>query len=187
MSDSPGEVTVLLGRLKAGDAAAHAQLMNVVYDELRRLAAKLMRDESPGHSLQATALVNEAYMRLVNVNEVDWQGRAHFFAIAAQIMRRVLVDHARHKKAQKRGGGQSALNLDEAIVFATQHSPQLLALDEALGRLEQIDPRKSRIVEMRFFGGLTEEEVAGVLGIAPRTVKREWSFARAWLHAEMQL
>ena len=187
MSESPGEVTLLLGRLKAGDEAAHSQLMTVVYDELRRLAGKLMRDESPGHSLQATALVNEAYMRLVNVNEVDWQGRAHFFAIAAQIMRRVLVDHARHKKAQKRGGGHGTLNLDEAIIFATQHSPQLLALDEALARLEQIDPRKSRIVEMRFFGGLTEDEVAGVLGIAPRTVKREWSFARAWLHAEMQL
>ncbi|MCC7154214.1 MAG: sigma-70 family RNA polymerase sigma factor [Bryobacterales bacterium] len=187
MSDSPGEVTLLLGRLKAGDPAAQSQLMNVVYDELRRLAAKLMRDESPGHSLQATALVNEAYMRLVNVNEVDWQGRAHFFAIAAQIMRRVLVDHARHKKAQKRGGGQGTLNLDDAVVFASQHSPQLLALDEALSRLEQIDPRKSRIVEMRFFAGLTEDEVAGVLGIAPRTVKREWSFARAWLHAEMQL
>jgi RNA polymerase sigma-70 factor, ECF subfamily len=180
-----GDVTQLLYRVRGGDHGAHTELMGLVYQELRALAGRYMRREDVGHTLQPTALVHEAFIRLIEIKEVEWQDRAHFFAMAAQLMRRVLVDHAREQKAAKRGGGQQVYQLEEAFVLAEGRSDQLLELDELLDRLKILDLRKAKIVEMRFFGGLTEDEIAEVLGVSARTIKREWAFSRAWLLAEM--
>lgn len=179
-----GEITRLLARVRTGDEQANAQLAPLIYDELRRLAAYYIRGERPDHTLQATALVHEAYIRLVG-QDIDWQSRAHFFAVAAQVMRRVLVDYARAAKADKRAGKLHRIPLESALVYAEEQSGELIALDEALERLGQWDPRQSRIVELRFFAGLSVEETAEVLGISTRTVKRDWSMARAWLYSEL--
>src|SRR5436190_6193042 len=182
---STHEVTQLLIEWSNGDKAALDKLMPLIYDELRRLAHHYMSREQPGHSLQTTAVVNEAYLRLVNREAVQWQNRAHFFAIAAQLMRSILVDHARSYAYAKRGGGARKIALDEAMIISEERAAEVVALDEALGQLAEIDPRQSRIVEMRFFGGLTIEETAEVLSLSPATIKREWSTAKAWLFHEM--
>ena len=183
---SPAEVTQLLHQWIDGRQDALDRLLPEVYAELRRLAASYLRRERPDHSLQATALVHEAFVKLIDQRDVRWQNRAHFFGIAAQLMRRILVDHARACRAEKRGGGERRLPLDEAIAVAATRDFDLIALDEALTRLGELDPRQSRIVELRFFVGLTMEETAEVLGISPATVGREWVAAKAWLHATLQ-
>ena len=179
-------VTALLLAWGQGDRAALDQLVPVVYDELRRRAERAMRRQPPGHTLQATALVHEAYLRLVDQQRVAWQSRAHFFGVAAKAMRRILIDHARARQAAKRGGAASPLTLGSAgEVAAEQPSVDVLALDEALTRLAALDPQKSQLVELRYFTGLGIEETAEVLGISPATVKREWNAARAWLKREL--
>jgi RNA polymerase sigma factor (TIGR02999 family) len=183
----PAEITALLRRFQDGDEAARADLIVLVQQDLRVIAARYMRRERRGHTLQTTALVNEAYMRLVDVNSVDWRDRAHFFAVAANVMRRILVDHARRRIAGKRGGGFELLPLDEGLACAPAEPEELVKLDDALERLAAKDPRSSRVIELRFFGGLSIEESAEVLKVSPRTVKREWTFARAWLREEMGL
>jgi RNA polymerase sigma-70 factor (ECF subfamily) len=185
MASSSGDITRLLVRLKSGDQEAQSQLIPLVYSELRRLAAHYMKGERPDHTLQATALVHEAFLRLVGAEDIDWQSRAHFFAVAAQTMRRILVDYARAKTAERRGGHGTKLSLETAIVYSPEQSEEIVALDAALERLEVWDSRQCRVVELRFFGGLSLEETAEVLGISTRTVKRDWSMARAWLHAEL--
>ncbi len=180
-----GRVSLLLRAWSAGDREALDRLAPIVYDELRRLARRYMRQERPGHSLQTTALVNEAYMRLVNYKRMRWQNRAHFFAISAQLMRRILVEHARRHNL-KRGRGRQFVPLDEVAMVGGGRVPDLEALDEALTALERLDARKSRVVEMRFFGGLTVEEMAEALKVSPVTVKREWRGARAWLYLELK-
>ena len=186
MNPEDGEVTKLLAELSQGKDEAASRLIPLVYSELRRLAAGYMRRERPDHTLQPTALVHEAYMKLLQQRSVEWQSRAHFYGIAAQIMRRILVDHARAHLRDKRGSGQTPVVLDETVMFAPEHSHDLLKLDEALERLVQLDPRQSKIVELRFFGGLTVEETAELLEISPKTVKRDWSMAKAWLHGELK-
>jgi RNA polymerase sigma-70 factor, ECF subfamily len=186
MDPNRGDVTVLLAELTKGNEEAASRLIPLVYTELRRLASSYMRKERTDHTLQATALVHEAYLKLIEQRAVNWQSRAHFFGISAQIMRRILVDHARGHLRDKRGGGQIEVPLDEAIVFAPQQSSELVKLDEALDRLVQFDPRQAKIVELRFFGGLTVEETAEVMAISPKTVKRDWSIAKAWLHGELK-
>jgi RNA polymerase sigma-70 factor (ECF subfamily) len=181
----PGEVTRLLGQLRAGRKGAAEQLTPLIYQELHKLAAACMRRERPGHTLQATALVNEAYMRLLGQHDVEWQNRSHFYGIAAQIMRRILLDYARKHQAAKRGGPHQKVRIDEALLVSEQQLDVVLAVDESLKRLEQIDPRQSRVVELRFFAGLDVEQTAAVLGISTATVKREWQFAKAWLQREM--
>ena len=180
------DVTQLLIELANGNKEAGAKLIPLVYAELHRLARRQMRGERPDHTLQTTALVNEAYVKLAHHPPPGWQNRAHFFAVAAQIMRRILVDHARGHLRQKRGHGQKGFPLDEQLVFSPERSAELLQLDESLQRLARLDSRQSRIVEMRFFAGLTVEETAEVLHISPKTVKREWSIAKAWLHGELR-
>lgn len=180
-----GEVTRLLSEIRNGNPEAQTRLIPLVYQHLHRLAASYMRRERPDHTLQATALVHEAYLRLVSQEETDWQDRAHFFGIAARLMRQILVEHARARQAGKRGGAMEELPLDQAMEITSAKSRELVELNNALESLEQIDPRQARVVELRFFGGLTVEETAEVLGIAPRTVKRDWSVARAWLHGEI--
>jgi RNA polymerase sigma factor (TIGR02999 family) len=181
---SPAQVTDLLVAWSEGDKAAYDQLVPLVYDELHRLAHRYMSGERSGHTLQTTALVDEAYLRLVD-QKVHWQNRSHFFAIAAQVMRRILVDYARQRHYAKRGGGAQKVELDEAMLMARERSAELIALDDALKRLAEFDERKSRVVELRFFGGLTVDEIAKVLGISPNTVDRDWSTARAWLYKEV--
>ena len=171
--------------MAGGNDSAAERLIPIVYEELKRLARRYMRRERADHTLQTTALVHEAYVKLVAQESVKWQSRSHFFAVAAQIMRRILCDHARRTLRIKRGGSGQILPLDEALVFSPEHSDELLKLDEALDRLAKLDPRQSRIVELRFFAGLTVEETAEFLGISPKTVKRDWAVARAWLHAEV--
>ena len=161
------------------------KLMPAIYDELRRQAAHYLRQERPGHTLQTTALIHEAYVRLVDQRNVQWQNRAHFFGIAAQMMRRILVDHARTKKRAKRGGSDIKVSLDDATVAVKGQDLDVVAVDEALNRLAKIDEQQSRVVELRFFSGLTVEETAEVMGISPATVKRDWSMAKAWLHREL--
>jgi RNA polymerase sigma-70 factor, ECF subfamily len=178
------EVTNLLTQISAGDGEAPEKLLPLVYDDLRRLARAYFADEKSDHTLQATALVHEAYIRLVNWENVSWQNRAHFFSIAADVMRRILIDHARRKKARKRDGGQKIL-LDEAVSFANDKELDLIKLDEALRSLEKLDGRQARIVELRFFGGLSIEETAYVLKTSETTVKREWTFAKAWFQREL--
>lgn len=179
------QVTQLLLRWRAGDSHALDELMPLVYGELRRLAAHYMRGERAGHTLQTSALVNEAYLRLAGLEEVRWQDRAHFFAVAAQAMRRVLVDHARRRGNLKRGGEAHKVALDEALTVSSERAAEVVALDEALSRLAEVAPRKSRLVELRFFGGLSVEETAEVLQVSPGTVMRDWTFARAWLLKEI--
>jgi RNA polymerase sigma-70 factor (ECF subfamily) len=185
MAPPPREVTQLLIDWRGGDESALNRLMPLVYDELRRIAHRYMRRERPGHTLQTTAVVNEAYVRLVGQRQVEFQNRAHFFAVAAQVMRHLLVDYARNQKYAKRGGGAQQVTLDEAAIVSTGRNEQLLALDEALARLASIDKRKSRLVELRYFGGMSTEETAEVLGVSAITVKREWQKAKAWLYREM--
>ncbi len=190
MTPPRGEVTGLLAELRSGNKEALAKLIPLVYDELHRLAEHYMRNERVEHTLQPTALINEAYLRLASAEKADWQHRAHFVAVAAGTMRRVLIDHARKRKAAKRGGKQAALPLEDSPEFRSavlreERPEELIALDEALTRLQELDPRQSQVVELRFFGGLTVEETPEVLGISPKTVKRDWAVARAWLHGEM--
>ncbi|HEX8068831.1 MAG TPA: sigma-70 family RNA polymerase sigma factor [Pyrinomonadaceae bacterium] len=181
VTPSPQEVTQLLAAWGDGDRAALDRLLPLVYEELRRLAHRYMRRERPGHSLQTTALVNEAYLRLVDQTRVRWQGRAHFYGIAAQMMRRVLVDHARARGYAKRGGAAQHVPLDEALVVSAARADEVVALDDALKTLAEIDQRKAQLVELRFFGGLSIEEAAAVLQVSPGTVMREWTLAKAWL------
>lgn len=183
--DKPGDVTVLLQQLKSGDRAAESQLLELVYPRLRRIAGQYLRRERSGHTLQPTALVNEAYLQLAGQFDKDWQNRSHFYAVAAQLMRRILVDYARHKKAAKREGRWQQVELTDTLAISGDRLDEILAIDEALSRLATFDPRRSKVVEMRFFGGMTEQEAAEVLGVAPRTVKRDWSVAKAWLHGEL--
>jgi RNA polymerase sigma-70 factor, ECF subfamily len=180
------DVTLLLSALTRGDEGAASKLIPVVYDELRRLAASYMRRERVDHTLQATALVHEAYLKLVEQRSVNWQSRAHFFGVAAQLMRRILIDHARGHSRQKRGGDEKKVSLDEAFVFSEQLADELLAVDDSLNQLAKIDPRQAKIVEMRFFGGLSVEEAAEALGVSPKTVKRDWSVAKAWMYADLK-
>ena len=179
---STEEVTQLLLAWREGDEAALGELLPLVYDELHRLAARYMRRESPGHTMQPSALVNEAFIRLVDQRQVHWQNRAHFFGIAAQLMRRILLDHARGQARGKRGGGVHRVSFDEGAIVSEQRAAELIALDDALNALAAFDSRKSRIVELRFFGGLSNEEVTEVMGMSLRTVEREWRKAKAWLH-----
>jgi RNA polymerase sigma factor (TIGR02999 family) len=179
------DVTRLLIRWSNGDSAALDALMPLVYDELRRRARTYLSHEKPGHTLSSTALVHEAYLRLVTQSEVTWQNRVHFFAVAARMMRRILVDHARRNSYAKRGGGAVTLLLDEAVVPAHDRELNLVALDDALSALAKLDERQSRMVELRFFGGLSIEETSEVLGVSAPTVKREWASARAWLYREI--
>lgn len=186
MSEAPIlSVTQLLQAWRAGDKAAFDQLLPLVQTELHRLAKRIMSRERQGHTWQTTELVNEAYLRLVNQQQVEWQDRAHFFAIASQVMRHLLVDHARERIQVKQGGGAQHLSLDDVALVAEDRSAELLALDDALNRLAVLDKQKSRIVELRYFGGLTVEEVAEALGIAAITVKREWARAKLWLYKEL--
>jgi len=186
MQPAPEDVTMLLAQLVEGKDEAASKLIPKVYDELRRLAGGYMRRERGDHTLQATALVHEAYLKLVQQRSVDWQSRAHFFGIAAQMMRRILIDHARAHLRDKRGAGQQVVPLDEAVVFSPEQSAEMLRVDESLQRLSKLDPRQAKVVELRFFGGLTVEETADVLKISQKTVKREWSVAKAWLHGDMR-
>ena len=179
-----GEVSQLLRAWSEGNRSALDKLTPIVYDELRRLARRYVKRERPGHSLQTTALVNEAYMRLVNYKRMQWQNRAHFFAVSAQLMRRILVEHARRHNL-KRGGGVQHVSLEEAAVVGGGRAPDLVALDDAMHALARLDPRKVQVVELRFFGGLSVPETAEVLKVAPVTVMRDWSTAKAWLYREM--
>lgn len=185
MNDSH-EVTLLLSALTRGDTDAGRKLIHFVYEELRRLAGSYMRRERADHTLQATALVHEAYLKLVEQQSVNWQSRAHFFGVAAQLMRRILIDHARGHLRQKRGGEYKKVSLNEAFVFSPEQSAELLAVDAALERLAKLDERQARVVELRFFGGLSVEEAASVLDVSPKTVKRDWSIAKAWLYADLK-
>ena len=186
MKPETKNVTRLLNQMRAGNGDAVAQLVPLLYDELRRLASSYLRRERPNHTLQATALVNEAYIRLVDQKDVEWKNRSHFLGIAAQQMRRILVDYARSHQAAKRGGLAPKLEFQEAMFVRSQTSGDVLELDELLSRLSAMDPQQGRIVELRVFGGLTVEEAAGVLSISPATVKRDWALAKAWLTREMQ-
>lgn len=179
-----GEITELLHAWSEGDQSALERLTPIVYNELRRLAGGYMKRERPGHSLQTTALVNEAYLRLVDYKRMQWQNRAHFFAVSAQLLRRILVDHARRHNL-KRGGGLKHVSLEHAAVVGGGRSADLVALDEAMKRLAELDPRKEQVVEMRFFGGLSVEETAEVLKVSAVTVTRDWSTAKAWLYREL--
>jgi RNA polymerase sigma-70 factor, ECF subfamily len=185
MGENP-DVTLLLSALTRGDDGAASQLIPVVYAELRRLAGSYMRKERSDHTLQATALVHEAYLKLVEQRSVNWQSRAHFFGVAAQLMRRILIDHARGHTRQKRGGDDQKVSLDEALIFSEQQADELLAVDDSLNQLAKIDPRQAKVVEMRFFGGLSIEEAAEALQVSPKTVKRDWSVAKAWLYADLK-
>jgi len=179
------EVTILLGQINRGEEDAPEKLLPLVYDDLRRLARAYFANEKAEHTLQPTALVHEAYIRLVNWENVCWQNRAQFFAVAADVMRNILIDHARRKNALKRSGGQKIL-LDEAVSFSKDNELDLVKLDEALQTLEKLDRRQAKIVELRFFGGLSIEETAYILQISETTVKREWTFAKAWFQRELQ-
>ena len=180
-----GNVTRLLGQIRQGDREAESALLDLVYAELRRLAHRFIIRERGPNTLETTGLVHEAYLRLAGAAEIDWQSRTHFFAVAARVMRRILVDAARQRRAEKRGGQQERVTLDERVMGNGLAPEEMLALDSALDRLASMDPRQAQIVELRFFGGLTEEEIASQLQISTRTVKRDWSVARAWLHGEL--
>ena len=182
---SPPRVSELLVEWGRGEAGAREALIPLVYDELRRIARRRLRGERPDHTLQSAALVNEAYVRLIDLKSPPWQNRAHFFGVAARVMRHILVDHARNRLAAKRGGGAPRLTLDTQIALLPKPQVDLVALDDALKKLEAFDPQQCRIIEMRFFSGLSIEETASALAISPATVKREWATARAWLHREM--
>lgn len=182
---SQDAITDLLHRFQAGERDAQSKLIDLVHADLRLIAARHMRRERQGHTLQTSALVNEAYLKLSSVEGVEWRDRAHFFAVAASVMRRILVDHARKRIAGKRGGGFELLPLHEGLVFKPSQPAEIVKLDDALTRLAEKDARSSRVIELRFLGGLSIEESAEVLQVSPRTIKREWTFARAWLREEM--
>ena len=186
MSAFPQEITQLLLSWSKGDEAALDQLIPLVYPELRRLARRYMSKESPEHTLQTSALINEAYLRLVDQQAVEWQDRAHFFAVAAQVMRHILIDHARSHLYGKRGAGAQHVPLDQVTVVSRERATELVALDDALTGLAKIDERKAKIVELRFFGGLSVEETAEAMKLSPVTVMREWRTAKAWLHREIR-
>jgi len=186
VASSSAEITVLLKKVAEGDRDAAGQLVPLVYDELRRLAARCLRRERPDHTLQATALVHEAYVKLMGQRDVRWQNRAQFFALASQLMRRILVDYARARRRAKRGGGQEKVSLDEVLLVSPDRTDELLAVNESLSRLEKFDPRQARIVELRYFSGLTAEEAGEVLGVSAKTVKREWNMAKAWLYGDLK-
>jgi RNA polymerase sigma-70 factor, ECF subfamily len=179
------QITELLAEWSGGNQAALDELYPLVYDELHRLARRYMSRERKGHTLQTTALINEAYVRLVDQRNVQWANRSHFFAISAQIMRRILIDHARRHQYAKRGGGAQQVSLDESAIVALEDLSEILRLDEALQSLAELDPRRSRVVELRYFGGLNNEEIAGVLNISENTVIRDWNMARAWLYRQL--
>jgi len=182
---SPQEVTQLLADWGKGDRSALDKLFPLVQSELRRIAQRQMSQERPGHTLQATALVNEAYLKLAGQHGFDWHNRAHFFAVCAQVMRHILIDHARAHARDKRGGGAIQVSLNEALMVAEDQAAHFIALDEALRVLESLDPQKGKIIELRYFGGLSIDEVGEVLNISPRTVRREWQRAKAWLYRMM--
>jgi RNA polymerase sigma-70 factor, ECF subfamily len=184
-SVSPQEVTNLLGQWSHGDDAALAELTPLVYDELRRIAHRHMGGQRPDHTLQTTALVNEAYLRLADQTNPNWQSRAHFFAVAARAMRQIVVDYARSQQSQKRGGGLLRIELDEAAIVSPAESKEIVDLHEALERLATLDSRKAQVVELKFFGGLSYDEIAEVLKIARMTVRRDWEFAKLWLYTEL--
>lgn len=180
------EVTLLLNKLGDGDQNAAAQLVPLVYQELRHMASQCLRNERPGHTLQATALVHEAYLKLAGQRDAKWQNRAHFFAVASQLMRRILVDYARAQQRSKRGGKQQRVSLDDSLLVSPDRTDELLAINEMLARLEVMDPRQGRIVELRYFGGLTIDETAEVLRVSSKTVLREWNLAKAWLYGKLK-
>ena len=182
---SARDVTILLRAWSGGDKNALDRLAPFVYRELRQIAGRMMATERPNHTLQATALVNEAYVRLVDTRQVNWQDRAHFFGICARAMRQILVDHARSRASAKRGGGEVVIELDEGLAAAPSPEANLLELDDALKRLAEIDPRKSQVIELRFFGGLNLEETAEALKVSTKTVQRNWDLARGWLYREL--
>ena len=184
-TSGPPQITQLLLAWGKGDQAALEELMPLVYDELRKVAARFLRRQRPGHTLQTTALVNEAYLRLIDSSRVQWQNRAHFFAVSATLMRRILVDFAREQRNLKRGGAAERVSLDEALMVAPERGADLLALDEALNRLAALNPRQAQVVELRYFGGLSEEETAEALKVSLRTVQRDWNLARLWLYREL--
>jgi RNA polymerase sigma-70 factor (ECF subfamily) len=181
----PSPVTALLARARSGDASALADVFPLIYDELHRLAQQQLRREPDGHTLSPTALVHEAYMRLIDYTRTEWAGRAHFMAVAATAMRRILVDHARGHRSLKRGGALRRVSLDAVELGTEDRAELLVAIDDALGRLKALDARQAQVVECRFFGGMTEEETAEALGIGLRTVKRDWAKAKSWLHREL--
>jgi len=183
--NSTNEITKLLHHWQGGDRAALDALVPIVYEELRHLARCALRKERPDHTLQSTALVHEAYFRLVGQNLPQWESRSHFFAIAAQLMRQILVDYARRRRASKRGSGACMLVLDDAVTLPQGKNIDVVAVDDALNALAEVDPRQSRVVELRFFAGLSLEEISEVMGIATATVQRDWTAARAWLHREI--
>jgi RNA polymerase sigma factor (TIGR02999 family) len=185
MDKTPNEITEQLIAWSKGDATALDKLIPVVYQELRRMADQYLRREDLSHSLQPTALVHEAYLRLIDQTKVQWQNRAHFFGVAAQMMRRILIDHAKTKHRLKRGGTAIKVSLDENVNVSEERSAELIALDDALQELAQMDERKSRIVELRYFGGLSVDETAEVLGVSNKTVMRDWNFAKAWLYQQL--
>jgi RNA polymerase sigma factor (TIGR02999 family) len=185
MAPSTNEVTQLLVAWGNGDQTALEQLMPLVYSELHRLAHRYIKKERPGHTLQTSALLNEAFLRLVDQRDVHWRSRAHFFGIAAQMMRRILVDYARSRRYAKRGGDQRQVSFDEEVIVSRQTSADVVALHEALNELAVIDERKSKVVELKFFGGLSIEETAAVLGVSEGTVMRDWTLAKAWLRIAM--
>lgn len=185
MDTHDGDVTLLLQAMKKGDASALEKLMPLVYEELHRLARFYMGRERPDHTLQPTALINEAYLRLAH-DDVDWQNRQHFIAVAASVMRRILVDHARTRKTEMRGGGFKRVELNEDVAISEKSSGEVLALNEALNRLEMVNVRQAKVVEMRYFAGLSIEEIGGILNMSPRSVKRDWALARIWLFKEIQ-
>jgi RNA polymerase sigma-70 factor (ECF subfamily) len=185
MGADQGEVTLLLKAMQSGDPTASEKLLPLVYEELHRLAASYMRRERPNHTLQPTALINETYLRLTG-DTINWQNRAHFVGVAANIMRRVLVDHARAHKAGIRGGNLQRVEFEEGIAISRERSTEMLLLDEALNKLEEVNPRQAKVVELRYFGGLSVEEIAAILNIGPRSVEREWALARVWLFERMR-
>jgi len=182
----PKNLTILLNELSEGNNLAIEQILPLVYDELRKISSKYLKDEYRNHTFQTTELVHEAYLKLIGNQKISWQSRAHFFGIAAKTMRQILVDYARKRKAQKRGKGKTKLSLDDAQFVAGESDEQILALDEALKKLENVEERSSKIVELRYFSGLTIEETAELLNISAATVKRDWQFAKAWLYREIQ-
>ena len=179
------EITQLLAEWSDGNQSALDELYPLVYEELHRLARRYMSRERKGHTLQTTALINEAYVRLVDQRNVHWANRSHFFAISAQIMRRILIDHARRHAYAKRGGGAQQVSLEEVAIVANEKSAEIIRLDEALTTLAKMDPRRCHVVELRYFGGLSNEEIAGVLNVSENTVTRDWNLARAWLHQQL--
>ena len=185
MGTDEADITEMLAEIAAGKRDGMQQLVPLVYDELHGIAQNLLRGESPGNSLQPTALVNEAYLRLVDLSRIDWAGRTHFFAVGSTMMRRILVDHARARRRQKRGGKMKRITLSDDVQVSSRCDEDVLAIEDALEKLALLDPRQARVVEMRFYGGLTVEEVAEVLGVSKRTVESDWTMVRAWLRREL--